>query len=279
MLAENEAQLAQLERQYPALPLATAPSLTAAAEPPPAREAAPTPAPPGRPATRSAAQEAVASLEAKLASLRSQYTDQYPDVVAVQRQLAQAKVEQELEASRAAAQPVGPTASGRAIGGHETPARSSRRRTRAARLAAPPVLATAKWADLRRNHDVLRADYQQLLSRREATRMSRAVYENDRSGKYQVTRRPTVPIGPSGPKRPLYLALAALAAVGAGLGGAYLMAIVRGILVTPRELEQTFQLPVVGTVTLERAWQTRRSRGRLARRLRTRRLPAREQAS
>jgi uncharacterized protein involved in exopolysaccharide biosynthesis len=284
MLADNEAQLAQLERQYPALAVVATASLPAAVEPPAAPATAEPPAarPPAappplrRPALRSAVGDKVASLEAKLDSLRSQYTDQYPDVVAVRRELAQAKAEQELETRLGA--PSDLTApSPAAVGDHQAAARPSSRARRVTHLPAPPALITAKWTDLRRNHEILRTDYQQLLSRREATRMSRAVYANDRSGKYLVTRRPTIPVRPSGPKRPLYLAAAALAAVAAGLGAAYLMARSRGILVSPRELEQAFQLPVVGTVALERAWQTEPARRLLP--STTRRRPAREPLS
>jgi hypothetical protein len=53
-------------------------------------------------------------------------------------------------------------------------------------------------------------------------------------------------------------AAAAVMAAAAGIGAAYVRAGVKGILVAPRELEEAFQLPVVGTVSWERAWHTRR---------------------
>jgi hypothetical protein len=126
------------------------------------------------------------------------------------------------------------------------------------RAAAPPIspAVAAEWADVQRSDEVLRINYQQLIARREAARMSQAVYGSDGSGKFQVTRTPIVPSVPIGPKRGLYLALAAVAAIGGGLGAAYLRGATKGILVSPRELELACQLPVVGTVSWEPAWAT-----------------------
>jgi hypothetical protein len=45
------------------------------------------------------------------------------------------------------------------------------------------------------------------------------------------------------------------AALGAGLGVGYVTAVVRGIMVSPRELEEIMQLPVIGTISLEPAWR------------------------
>ena len=47
----------------------------------------------------------------------------------------------------------------------------------------------------------------------------------------------------------------------AGIAAAYLRGSINGIFVAPRELEDAFGLPVAGTVSLERAWQTNRVTG------------------
>jgi hypothetical protein len=71
-----------------------------------------------------------------------------------------------------------------------------------------------------------------------------------------------MPFGPDGPYRELFLLFAFGGAIGSGLLAAYLLAAVRGIFVAPRELEQAFDLPVVGTVSWEQAWQNKPGRGR-----------------
>jgi hypothetical protein len=43
-----------------------------------------------------------------------------------------------------------------------------------------------------------------------------------------------------------------------GLAAAYLLAGMRGILMTPQELEEAFGLPVVGTLSWEEAWHTKK---------------------
>jgi hypothetical protein len=114
----------------------------------------------------------------------------------------------------------------------------------------------AEWADLRKSNELLRNNYEQMQSRREAARMSQSIYSDKNSGKYQVTNPPVMPIRPSGPDRKLFLIMAAAVALGGGIAAAYLLGAINGIFVAPRELEEAFGLPVAGTVSLERTWQT-----------------------
>jgi hypothetical protein len=126
----------------------------------------------------------------------------------------------------------------------------------------------AAWADLQKADELLRANYQQLLAKKAATRMSQAVYRDDEAGKYQIVRQPTVPVIPAGPNRSLYFGVAGLLSIGAGLAVGFVRAATKGILVSTQELEATFQLPVIGTVSWEPAWHTsRQGHGWLARRL------------
>ena len=217
----------------------------------------------GQPAAAgpSAAAERVAALEARITALRTQYTDQYPDVVVARRQLATAMAERDAEPHSASASPSASTANPAVDAARrrlEIAQRQSRPRIHYAPTAAPA--AQSAWSELQRNDEVLRLNYQQLIGRREATRLSEAVYGADGSGKYQVTRQPTVPDIPIGPNRRLYLAFAVVAAIGGGLAAAYLRAAILGIFISPRELETAFQLPVVGTVAWEPAWSTRPAR-------------------
>jgi uncharacterized protein involved in exopolysaccharide biosynthesis len=215
------------------------------------------------PARASALADRVSTLQAKLAALRTEYTDQYPDVVATKRQLDDAIAQ--LGAETAAAPAAKPAA-------EESPelAAARRRLAMAQRAGAPrvappppplPPAVQSEWTELQRNDEVLRINYQQLITRREAARLSEAVYGGNDAGKYQITRKPTTPTLPIGPKRGLYLAVILAAAIFGGLAAAYLRAAIAGIFVSPRELEHAFQLPVVGTVAWEPAWSTQ-PRGR-----------------
>jgi uncharacterized protein involved in exopolysaccharide biosynthesis len=192
-------------------------------------------------------QNQIAALEAKIATLRLQYTDQYPDVVAARQQLS--VLQHSAPQAQVGESPAVVTARAQLAGAQ---ARLHRARFRP---ELPPQIASQE-ADLKRTDDVLRASYQELLSRREATKMSLAVYGANNAAKYQITNQPTVPTAPAGPNRPLYLVLAVLAAIGGGIGAAYLRGAITGVFVAPRELEEAFQLPVIGTISWEKTWNT-----------------------
>lgn len=192
-------------------------------------------------------QSQIAALQEKIASLRLQYTDQYPDLVAARQQLAQ------LQQNGPAGQP----SESPAVAAARVQLANAQARLRKTRFRPelPPDLASQE-AELKRTDDVLRTSYQELLSRREAAKMSLAVYGANSSAKYQITNQPTVPTFPSGPNRPLYLALTIFVAIAGGVGAAYLRGAITGVFVAPRELEEAFQLPVIGTISWEKTWHT-----------------------
>ena len=196
----------------------------------------------------SPAQGQIAALEDRIAALRLQYTDQYPDVIAARQQLAQ------LQQRAAQTTRTGGNSAVAAARGQLAAAQARLRRARF-RPTLPPQIA-AQEADLKRTDDMLRNAYQELLARREAAQMSLAVYGANNSSKFQVTNQPTIPATPSGPNRPLLLLLAVLAAIAGGVGAAYLRGAITGVFVAPRELEEAFQLPVIGTISWEQTWHT-----------------------
>jgi len=194
------------------------------------------------------AQAQIAALEDRIAALRLQYTDQYPDVIAARQQLAQLQ-------QRSAQGSKGGDSSAVAVARGQLAAAQARLRRARFRPTLPPQIA-AQEADLRRTDDMLRNAYQELLARREAAKMSLAVYGANNSSKFQVTNQPTIPAAPSGPNRLLLLGLAVLVAIAGGIGAAYLRGAITGVFVAPRELEEAFQLPVIGTISWEQTWHT-----------------------
>jgi polysaccharide chain length determinant protein (PEP-CTERM system associated) len=193
-------------------------------------------------------QSQIAALEDRIAALRLQYTDQYPDVVAARQQLEQLQ--------QRAAQP-GKASENPAITAGRGQLLAAQARLRKARFrpGLPPQVA-GQEADLKRTDDMLRNSYQELLSRREAAKMSLAMFGANNPGKFQVTNQPTIASSPSGPHRLLFLGLAVLVALAGGIGAAYLRGAITGVFVAPRELEDAFQLPVIGTISWEKTWHT-----------------------
>ena len=192
-------------------------------------------------------QNEIAALEARIATMRLQYTDQYPDVVAARQQLS--ALQHAAPQAKVGESPAVVTTRA------ELAAAQARLRRARFRPGLPSQVASQE-AELKRNDDILRSSYQELLSRREAAKMSLAVYGANNAAKYQITNQPTVPSFPSGPNRPLFLALAVLAAIAGGIGAAYLRGAITGVFVAPRELEEAFQLPVIGTISWEKTWNT-----------------------
>src|SRR5262249_47064976 len=141
-------------------------------------------------------QDQIVQLEARIAQLRLQYTDQYPDVVAAKQQLALLK--QAVPQAKVGESPAVITARAD-LANAQAPLRKARFRPE-----LPPQIASQE-AELKRTDDILRSSYQELLSRREAAKMSLAVYGANNKAKYQITNPPTLPAFPSGPNRSLYL--------------------------------------------------------------------------
>ena len=253
MVAASQTKIAEFRRSHPAVAALTATAVdTGSQDPGPA----PATVAQAAPAPRSfAASRRVSELESQLTVLRAAYTERYPDVIATRRQLAEAIRARDLE-ERAALTTAGARRSPALVGGYP------RRRIMP---APPPPEVASEWTNLQKDDEVLRNAYQQLLSKRVATRMSQAVYGADGVGKYQVTREPTVPTVPTGPNRALYLALAGLLGIGGGLGAGWLRAAMKSIFVSTQELEQAVQLPVIGTVSWESTWSTRPARPARAR--------------
>lgn len=194
----------------------------------------------------------IADLEGRLASLRTQYTEEYPDIIVARRQLANLQAQRVASIAAYNANP--PPAAPVAAAAPSAPVFVNRggSTVRAAPLLAPDV--SAKWAELLRKDELLSAQYKDLIERQQMTMMSQALTAQNSA--FQITREPELPNAPSAPNRPLYLALALLAALAAGVAAAYLRGAITGIFVSAREVEEICQLPVIGTVSWEPAWNT-----------------------
>ena len=267
LLAESQSNLATFSRRHPRIAAATTPvgarggEFVGGAAPVQGSGQAPVAASAPLTADTSAVDNAIGDLENRVAGLLTQYTEQYPDVVAARRQIASLRAQRtaliSAAAAKAAAAPVQAVAT--PVPSAPAPRRYVAARPRTQTVVTAPVVApdlAAQWEGLRRENELLAGNYQKLVQRREAATMSLAFYSSDGPGKFQIIREPTVPSSPSGPNRPLFLGLAAVVALGAGLALAYLRAAIAGIFVSPRELEDAFHLPVVGTVSWEPAWHT-----------------------
>lgn len=200
---------------------------------------------------------ALSQAQAQLAEARAKgWTAQHPDVIALQRQVAALKAQ----------------GGGGSGGGVPNPAYLSLRSMQAekaatvqalrarkaqiegdlnaimARQIADPGLA-AEQERLNRDYDVLKKQYDKLLSDREEVRLRGDVQSETKNTTFRVVDPPSVPTAPASPNRPLLLIGVLIVGIGAGVGGAFAMGQVRTTFPTAQKLARAAGLPVIGSVS------------------------------
>jgi len=105
----------------------------------------------------------------------------------------------------------------------------------------------AELKRLVRDDDVNRAQYNDMLRRVEAARVTEEVGSN-KGRAFRVIDPPKVLPAPVGPNRPLLFTAILILALGAGAGTAFVLNLVKPVFFTGRDLERRFGLSVVGSV-------------------------------
>ncbi|WLI88901.1 chain length-determining protein [Massilia sp. R2A-15] len=211
----------------------------------------------------------IQALEKQLDTLRLQYTEQHPDVVAGRRLLAQLQARRKEEAKnhkRGADPGAGYSPMLQqmnvALSAAEARVASLRARVdeynqryariRAQSAAAPEV--EAQLAQLNRDYQVNHDNYQKLVERREAAKLSGDLSSATDMLTFRVIDPPTVPLAPTGPNRPRLFSLVFVGALVAGLGVALLMSQVRPTFLSQAALREVSGVPILGTIGMN--WTT-----------------------
>jgi polysaccharide chain length determinant protein (PEP-CTERM system associated) len=222
----------------------------------------------------------IATTQKNLDTLRLQFTEQHPDIVANRRlmeQLLAQKAELAKQKKRSAdpgagyspmlqqlnvslSQAEAQVASMR-IRVEEYAARVARLRAQSA--SVPEV--EAQLAQLNRDYQVNKENYQKLLERREQARLSGDLSSATDMLTFRVIDPPTVPLQPAGPNRLRLFSLVFAGALVAGIGVAFLMSQLRPTFLSQAALREVTGLPVLGSISMN--WtteQTVRRKRRLA---------------
>jgi len=211
----------------------------------------------------------------QLDELLRRYTDEHPDVVSTRRTIAQLEAQKRLDLeARAQALalegPRGPTARTLAatnpvfqqlrisLAAAEANVASLRVRlgTQQVRLAEIRALANrtpqieAEFSQLNRDYDVIRKNYEQLVSRRESASLGVKIDQSSPLTEFRIIDPPRTAPSPVLPSRVSLAMAAALLALAAGVGAALLRAKVRPVVSTPKELRELSGRPVLGSVSL-----------------------------
>ncbi|TFI58187.1 chain-length determining protein [Sphingomonas parva] len=116
------------------------------------------------------------------------------------------------------------------------------------RQATEPGVA-AEQAKLNRDYDVLKRQYDKLLEDREQVRLRSDVQNKTDAVKFKVIDPPSAPRIPVAPNRPILLTLILVAAIGAGIGAAFVRGQLQTTFPTQSRLEAATGLPVLGSIS------------------------------
>jgi len=223
----------------------------------------------------------IQALEQKRDGLRLNYTEQHPDLVAIERIISQLKeqkkaepkqrksssgamlannfVHQQLSVSLAAAE-----ASVAAMKARVAEHTRRYNELKATANAAPQV--DAEYTQLTRDYEVTKKNYENLLVRRESAQISGDMETRSHVMDFKVVDPPQVPSVPKAPNRLLLMSLVLLAALAGGVAGAFAVSQSRPTIDDERRLSEVSGLPVLGTIMM--AWtdaqERRRARGLVA---------------
>jgi polysaccharide chain length determinant protein (PEP-CTERM system associated) len=210
-----------------------------------------------------ASNPALKEAEEKLRELQQIYTSQYPEVVSQQRLVNSLRSAGSGAVSGGVRHSVRPTANPiydqlrLRLVDTESEIESLQRKVAVATAEQARLEAIAKGApeleaqyqSLNRDYDVIRKNYDELVSRREGMRISDAAQKKASNIKMVIIDPPTVPRIPVAPNRPLLSVGVLVAGLGAGLG----------IIVALLAMDQSFHTltelrglgyPVIGSVSL-----------------------------
>ena len=205
----------------------------------------------------------IAATQKNLDNLRLQYTEQHPDVVANRRLLDQL-LAQKADLGKHKKRSLDPGASyspmlqqlNVALSQAEARVASMRARVaeyenRVARLRTQSTIAPeveAQLAQLNRDYQVNRENYQKLVERRESARLSGDLTSATDMLQFRVIDPPTVPNHPTGPNRVRLFSLVFVGALVAGLAAAFMMSQLRPTFLSQSTLREVTGLPVLGSI-------------------------------
>ncbi len=213
--------------------------------------------------------------ENQLADLLNQYTDKYPDVLALKAKIA------ELKANKKSGQVINKV-------DNEVPAEFNPvyqemkvqlskagveiqilktklveqkkyvKKLKSSIDIIPEV--EAKLSKLNRDYAITKVRYRDLVERRESASLAQSVGQSVSDVTFRVIDPPIVPTQPSGPERLLLLAGALVLALAAGLGWSFLRFMLQPTFFEIHQVVEKTGLPVLGTISLYLSPQHKRQR-------------------
>ena len=205
------------------------------------------------------------SQKKQLDELLRKYTEAHPDVISARQTIRQ--LEAQRAAERAAMKSGGHTGSAAtspvfqrirvsladaeanvaSLGSQLSAQQGRLAELRATASKAPQ--AEAELAQLNRDYDVIRKNYEMLVSRRESASLGVKMDESAQLADFRVIEPPHVMPKAVFPDRTALAGLAMLASLGLGLGLAWALSLIYPTFSTPRQLELATKRPVIGMIS------------------------------
>ncbi|MGH8283237.1 MAG: XrtA system polysaccharide chain length determinant [Gammaproteobacteria bacterium] len=209
----------------------------------------------------------ITTYQQQLNSLLLSYTNQYPDVIATKRMIAQ------LQARRAAMQKNADGAASVMGVASDNPVYQDMQKSLYASQVNIETLKTqialqkrqindikskvdritdvqVTLQQLTRNYDATKKKYNELLSRLDTAQMSQDASQTGNNLKFRVINPPDVPLIPVSPKRGLLLLLALVMALAAGGGFAFFLHQIRPVFVSLKSLKGIGDYLVLGALSM-----------------------------
>lgn len=217
------------------------------------------------PAESSEIDSRINALEKNIDALRMQYTDQHPDIAASLRLIGQLRQRRDEEkkkqmAGSDASRQYLPLLQQLKVTLAEADARVAALRARVAAMQTRrdslqrqrnevPEL-ESQLAQLNRDYLVNKDNYEKLIARREAAKLSGELTATTEMMTFKIIDPPTMPLRAIGPNRLLYYSLVMGAALAAGTGAALAVSQMRPTFLSPAELRAVTGLRVLGTISM-----------------------------
>lgn len=202
----------------------------------------------------------IGTLEGQLSEAISRgWTEKHPDVIAIRAQLAQLRAEKARGGSRSVPMAPNPVyvslksmqaereGNVAALAARKSQLESAVTMIAERQLAAPG--AQIDQARLDRDYDVLKEQYNKLLTQREAAKL-----RSDASGKtdgvqFRVIDQPSLPRQPAAPNRTMLLTMVLIAGIVIGSGVAFAKSQLSNVFTTTQQLAKASGLPVLGSIS------------------------------
>jgi polysaccharide chain length determinant protein (PEP-CTERM system associated) len=204
----------------------------------------------------------LAAATAKLKMLRTQYTENHPDVIRQKRLIASLK-SQPSEDAAASGQDISNPAyvmlrskladADTEVAGHRNRLEETKKRfENAKKMASQAFTVQRDYQNLDRDYEVLHKNYEELLARRESAKITQAAGDQQSSVVFRVISPPAKPERPTSPNRLLLNSAVLFLGLGAGAALAFGLAQLSGTFLSMSQLKDAFELPILGAVTTVR---------------------------